>query len=766
MKSKDNKFIQVIRKLIWLFKKFWIKYWFYIILVILALASIAFTTWGLCEKCICEYKNNIEKASSIIPTSFFESIKLLALHHEFKVGSYIPWQLGVGRWLALITFLWLSGGAFIKFGFPTWLDKKKVKYGFKKHIVIFGKEEIYIELIRKIREDDNKTQIVLIVDKEVKKTDREKYTNSKLKIIEGNPLEKNKQNPEENILKIANIIEASKFFVVTDDDNKNVEIARNIWEYLKEHPNTKAKIEKKRETLKSAKRKFSESLNTLNEEEKNALKKFLELGNNVEKLSTEIKNALRIFLELGNKKNNENEKDLRKIVESLNKIDTEVLSEENKKAFKEFSESLNEIEADTLSHECEKVLGNFWNLLNKIDTEALNEENGNKQTLRCYTLVRDNDYKNILEETPIFKYKRKGYVELMVEVFYFDGVVFNLNSVGIQYGVNIEIENILPKQSAPRILIVGLNKAAVSIILNLSHILTKNKERITFHIIEKDKNAENQFNEKYSYLKEFAKFDFNITEKEILKNDYASIFVCNENNNEAVNNAVSIRYKLQKNEPAIFIVTSKSDYLYSVFNPENTESENDILMFKNYGIKIFNRLKYFWDLVIETRKDIENNAKRVHLGYKKTVEEMRKAEEEKPAIKKYEYLTETYKQSNRNAALDFYIKTYLQTGKTFDEIKKEDTKIAFTERDILYLAEIEHRRWMLEKLSDGWRYGEISKKDTTGKELLKDETFKIHECLITWEKLDSKQKLKDTIEYDKNQMNLLQLILNEKNENI
>ena len=580
MKSKDNKL-----------KRFLKKYWFIIILATLAIFSVVFTTCGLWEEC--KHKS----------TSVFESIKLLFLHHEFGKDESIPCTLEIGRWLALVFFLWLSGGAIIKFAIPTWLDKKIIEYRFKKHIVIFGEEEIYVKLIDKIRKDNDNTQIVLIVDTETKAKDLKKYTNSKLKVIEGNPLEKNEKKPEENILKIANIVKTSKFFVVTDDDNKNVEIARNIWEYLKEHPKTKKKIDKKKELLESGK---------------------------------------------------------------------------------------------------------------KIDVKTLNEEDEN--VLRCYTLVKDNNYKNILEETPIFKYKRKDN-----EVFYFEGVVFNLNSVGIQYGINVEIENILPKQSVPCVLIVGFNEAAMSIMLNLSHILTKNRKKITFHIIETDENVENQFNEKYAYLKDFAEFNFNITEEEILKSNYVSIFVCNENNNKAVNDSVSIRYKLQKNDPAIFIVTSNSDYLNSVFNPENTENINDILTFENHNIEIFNRLEYFWELIIEKRDKIENRAKEIHKEYTSA-----------NPIDRYEYLTETYKQSNRNAALDYEIKSYLV-----------DNEI--TEDNIEYLAEIEHRRWMLEKYADGWSKGET-----------RNNTYKINPLLKHWDELKDSEKAND-----RNSIKLMQRIISE-----
>ena len=356
--------------------------------------------------------------------------------------------------------------------------------------------------------------------------------------------------------------------------------------------------------------------------------------------------------------------------------------------------------------------------------------------------------KNILEETPIFKYERKNN-----ENFYFDAVAFNLDSIGIQYGINANIQNILPdfSQIQPIIFIDGLNESAISIIQNLSHIITKTNEKLMFHINETDEEKIKFFDIKYTFLKDFADFMF-CFEPEVY--DYSSIFVCTENPTEAIDKAVEIRYRLKKDNPTIFLVTNRCDYVDSVFNVKgHTETKAVTFEPKSLNIKTFNRIEYFWNLIVKTKTEIAEIAEKVHIGYNETTEELQRAMQKTP----YSNLTERYKVSNLNATLDFYIKTYIQTVKTFEESKgKLDVNF---EKDIEYLAEIEHRRWMLDYFADGWQYGKIA-----DDEILKNEKYKIHECLQSWKELDSKPKLKVTKEYDRKQIKLLQQLLNSKKD--
>jgi hypothetical protein len=555
---------------------------------------------------------------------FYEVIRLLVINHQFEINENIDCCVQIARYLGVVTFVLFSFRVFLLL-IPNWWTKKVIsgfwifEKGFRKHYVIFGQDELCMALIRKISNERKKlVQIVYIIDKDLSKEDYKKYQSNTLKIIEGNPLKGKKDTAK--VFDDANLIKASKFFAVCLEDSQNVEIAKNVWEYLTNHPETR-------------KRKGIKEKIKLPESER-------------EKLS---------------------------------------------------------IEESTTA-------------------------------LRCYTLVKDNDFKNIIEESPIFKYERKD-----KEVFYFDGVVFN--NVGVQYGVNMIINEILPEkwEDSTNILIVGYDDFAVAIMLHLSHVLTKKHDTLKFHIITNDESAENHFKRKYGYLYDFAEITFYRDFEKFDLEKMSSIFVCNNDNSKAVSVAVAIRYKLQKDKPCIFILTRNPNYLEEVFNVRNTEKPNEVLTFNRHNIKLFRTLDYFWDLVINHRDEIENNAKQIHAQYEITNK-----------IGRYEYLTETYKQSNRNAALDFYIKTYILSGNNFDDFRKSDKLIEFTPKEKEYLAEIEHRRWMLEKFYDGWTYGKERKNQ-----------YKIHTDLVSWDKLSAKSKYNNF-----NSVHLLLQTIKENNENL
>ena len=63
--------------------------------------------------------------------------------------------------------------------------------------------------------------------------------------------------------------------------------------------------------------------------------------------------------------------------------------------------------------------------------------------------------------------------------------------------------------------------------------------------------------------------------------------------------------------------------------------------------------------------------------------------------------------------------------------------IAFLDKEIELLAELEHGRWNIERLHDGWRYGKT-----------KDEDRKLNPCLVRWTDLpDGENGVK---KYDRN----------------
>jgi len=130
--------------------------------------------------------------------------------------------------------------------------------------------------------------------------------------------------------------------------------------------------------------------------------------------------------------------------------------------------------------------------------------------------------------------------------------------------------------------------------------------------------------------------------------------------------------------------------------------------------------------------ELENLARAVHNQYlalmKKTGETL------SPAVLPWDELDEEYRESNRRQA--FQIPGKLQTigyGIT-PSLGAAAAEHRFTTEEIEALARLEHRYWMEEKFSQGWKFG--------GKEI-RDNQKKLHPCLVPWDDLPEEEREKD-----------------------
>jgi len=105
---------------------------------------------------------------------------------------------------------------------------------------------------------------------------------------------------------------------------------------------------------------------------------------------------------------------------------------------------------------------------------------------------------------------------------------------------------------------------------------------------------------------------------------------------------------------------------------------------------------------------------------------------DEPSLAPWESLVESLKDSNRAQADDLFNKLRI-IGCDVRSIEENDGKsFAFTKDEIEMLAEIEHGRWMIERLLAGWQLGEK-----------KDVERKINPCLVAWDDLPEEEKDKD-----------------------
>jgi len=351
---------------------------------------------------------------------------------------------------------------------------------------------------------------------------------------------------------------------------------------------------------------------------------------------------------------------------------------------------------------------------------SLLENEPEKNVLKCYTLIRDRKLKTLLEETALFKYKTGN----------FDGILFNVNEIGVKYGIAMNIDKILPAEIkiTPEILIVGCTDKAENVILNLAHCLTKQREMFKFTIAENDAEQIQRFEKlcKKLHLTDFAEIEFSNLSLENISTEktFDSAFVCLEDPINALKQAIDIHYFFGQHAPNIFL-------LYNDVNSFNIVLQKDLQKKKIFTI---NLLEQIADYVFELNKNIEAKAIEAHCFWNALYQ----------MNTEWEALSGHFKQSNRNQILDMYVKAYMVHGKNFEEYKND--RVSFSDYEKETLAMMEHRRWMIEKYENGWIAGE------------RDNELKRHSCLKPWEKLSKEQQAKD---YDAINL-MIELLNNQK----
>ena len=94
-------------------------------------------------------------------------------------------------------------------------------------------------------------------------------------------------------------------------------------------------------------------------------------------------------------------------------------------------------------------------------------------------------------------------------------------------------------------------------------------------------------------------------------------------------------------------------------------------------------------------------------------------------MRPWKNLDDTFKTANQQQAK--YAVTILEAAGFEVHEAQGDPKILddFTDDEVEHMAEMEHGRWNVERLRNGWRYGKP-----------RDDASKIHDCLVSWEDLD------------------------------
>ncbi|MBT9136742.1 MAG: hypothetical protein DDT34_01824 [Firmicutes bacterium] len=104
---------------------------------------------------------------------------------------------------------------------------------------------------------------------------------------------------------------------------------------------------------------------------------------------------------------------------------------------------------------------------------------------------------------------------------------------------------------------------------------------------------------------------------------------------------------------------------------------------------------------------------------------------EHSSLKDYAELPEDEKEQNRNNVRDIANKLS-SVGYAMVPLRSNETPGEFSSSEVEKLAEMEHERWMRQKLDAGWKYGEET-----------DKPRRLHQCLVPWNQLPPKDVAKD-----------------------
>lgn len=124
---------------------------------------------------------------------------------------------------------------------------------------------------------------------------------------------------------------------------------------------------------------------------------------------------------------------------------------------------------------------------------------------------------------------------------------------------------------------------------------------------------------------------------------------------------------------------------------------------------------------------IETLAKEIHEQYCVDQKKIKKPDD--TAMQPWESLREDLKESNRKQAAQITEKLH-KIGFNFKpSTEKHNMPLKLSDEQVELLAEMEHERWMAERLGEGWKYGS-----------LRDPEKKVSPYLVSWSELTEEVK--------------------------
>ena len=126
----------------------------------------------------------------------------------------------------------------------------------------------------------------------------------------------------------------------------------------------------------------------------------------------------------------------------------------------------------------------------------------------------------------------------------------------------------------------------------------------------------------------------------------------------------------------------------------------------------------------------EQLAQAIHENYLRA--QQGKLPPDDPAMQPWESLIEILKEANRQQVDQIVKKLEAIRCEIVPVVGRKPVKFEFTKPELEFLSQMEHRRWMEDKIRSGWHYGAV-----------RDHNKKTYSSLTPWEDLPEDEREKD-----------------------
>src|SRR4030042_6296437 len=208
--------------------------------------------------------------------------------------------------------------------------------------------------------------------------------------------------------------------------------------------------------------------------------------------------------------------------------------------------------------------------------------------------------------------------------------------------------------------------------------------------------------------------------------DVTMVYVCLDDDSNALGAALMIRQQVRALEIPIVIRMTQDAGLATLLRGKEDKPEG----FAN--LHAFGLFDHTCTPDLISRCTYEILARAIHEDYFRIERAKGHTPETNPSAVPWGELEETYKKSNRRAAEHIRVKLDAIGCDIAITTDWDTPRFEFTPEEVELLAQMEHERWVEEKLSDGWRYSPT-----------KDLEKKTIPYLVPWDDLSEADKDKD-----------------------